>query len=166
MTKVNVTSMTIGEVSVFEPSIPFRVSWPAKGSTRPIEKEILEQLMFNAGFDYMIRTGMLYIEDLEQKKELGIEPEDATEPVNIIPLTDADKKKYMSVYGVDKFKEVIKKLSIEQISDLADYAIEHEIADFEKSEIIKKALSGIYQKDIIKAIQFKRQNEEEEKSKK
>lgn len=160
MVKVNVTSMTIGEVSVFDPSIPFRVSWPAKGSTRPIEEETLEQLMYNAGFEYMIKTGMLYIEDMEEKKKLGIEPEDATEPVNVIPLTDIDKKKYMS-YGNDKFKEILKKLSIEQISDLADYAIEHEIADFEKSEILKKALSKVYEKDVIKAIQLKRANKEE-----
>jgi len=160
MAKVNVTSMTIGEVSVFDPSIPFRVSWPAKGATRPIEEEIVEQLMYNSGFEYMIRTGMLYIENLDQKKKLGIEPEDATEPVNVIPLTDIDKKKYMS-YGIDKFKEVLKKLSIEQVNDLADYAIEHEIADFEKSEIIKKALSKVYEKDIIKAIQLKRANKEE-----
>lgn len=157
MTKVNVTSMTIGEVSVFEPSIPFRVSWPNKGATRPIEEEILEQLMYTPGFEYMITHGMLYIEDMNEKKKLGIEPEDATEPVNVIPLTDADKKKYLTVYGTDKFKEVVKKLSIEQMIDLADYAIEHKIADFEKSEFLK----GLCGKDIIKGIQLKRQNEEE-----
>ena len=161
MAKINVKSMTVGEVSVFEPAIPFRASWPAKGSTRPIEEDTLEQLMYTPGFEYMIKQGMLYIEDMDAKKKLGIEPEEAKEPVNIMPLTDADKKKYLTVYGLDKFKEVIKKLSIEQINDLADYAIEHEIADFEKGEIIKKALSKLYDKDIIKAIQLKRQNKEE-----
>ena len=80
MAKVNVTSTTIGEVSVFEPSIPFRASWPAKGSTRPIEEETIEQLLYTPGFKYMIDTGMLYIETMEQKKKLGIEPEDAKEP--------------------------------------------------------------------------------------
>ena len=37
MAKVKITSTVIGEVSVFQPSIPFRMSWPAKGSTRVIE---------------------------------------------------------------------------------------------------------------------------------
>lgn len=157
MAKVNVTSMTRGEVSVFEPSIPFRVSWPTKGSTRPIEEEILEQLMFTPGFDYMIKHGMLYIEDMDQKKKLGIEPEDATEPVNIIPLTDADKKNYLTVYGLDKFKEIVKKLSYEQRLDLADYAIEHNITNFDKSEYLKESCG----KDVIKGIQLKRQNEED-----
>lgn len=156
MTKVNVTSATVGETSVFEPSIPFRASWPAKGSTRPIEKDIIEQLLYTPGFKYMIDTGMLYIEDLEQKKELGIEPEDATEPVNIIILTDAVKNKYMKVYSLEKFKEEIKKLSREQVIDLADYAIENEIVDFAKNEVIEK-LCG---KNIIKGIQLAKQNKE------
>ena len=156
MTKVNVTSATVGETSVFEPSIPFRASWPAKGSTRPIEKDVIEQLLYTPGFKYMIDTGMLYIEDLDQKKELGLEPEDATEPVNIIILTDAVKNKYMKVYSLEKFKEEIKKLSREQVIDLADYAIENEIVDFAKNEVIEK-LCG---KNIIKGIQLAKQNKE------
>ena len=156
MTKVNIISTTVGEVSVFEPSIPFRASWPAKGSTRPIEKDIVEQFLFTPGFKYMIDTGMLYIEDMEQKKELGIEPEDATEPVNVIVLTDTIKNKYLKMYSADKFKEEIKKLSHEQLIDLADYAIENKVADFEKSEILEKACG----KNIIKGIQLARQNKE------
>ena len=156
MAKVNITSTTIGEVSVFEPSIPIRVSWPTKGSTRPVEEEVLEQLLYTPGFKYMIDTGMLYIEDMAVKKKLGIEPEDATEPVNVIVLSDADKNKYMKIYGLDKFKTEIKKLSREQIIDLADYAIENKITDFDKSEVIEKACG----KNIIKGIQLAKQNKE------
>ena len=156
MAKVNVTSTTIGEVSVFQPSIPFRASWPSKGSTRAIEEEIIEQLLYTPGFKYMIDTGMLYIEDMEAKKKLGIEPEDAAEPVNVIVLSDVDKSKYMRVYTIEKFKTEVKKLSREQLIDLADYAIENKIADFEKSEALEK-LCG---KNIIRGIQLARQNKE------
>lgn len=156
MAKINITSTTVGEVSVFEPSIPFRASWPTKGSTRAVEKDVIEQLLYTPGFKYMIDTGMLYIEDLDQKKELGLEPEDATEPVNIIVLSDADKKKYLTMYSLDKFKQEIKKLSREQLIDLADYAIEKEIADFGKSEVIEKACG----KNIIKGIQLAKANKE------
>ena len=156
MAKINVTSTVVGEVSVFQPSIPFRMSWPSKGSTRGIEEEILEQLLYTPGFKYMIDTGMLYIEDMTVKKKLGIEPEDATEPVNVIVLSDADKNKYMKIYGLDKFKTEIKKLSREQIIDLADYAIENKITDFDKSEVIEKACG----KNIIKGIQLAKQNKE------
>ena len=156
MAKVNVTSTAIGEVSVFQPSIPFRMSWPAKGSTRAIEEEIIEQLLYTPGFKRMIDAGVLYIEDMEEKKKLGIEPEDATEPVNVIVLKDMDKNKYLKMYSPDKFKEEIKKLSHEQLIDLADYAIDNKIADFDKSEILEE-LCG---KNIIKGIQLAKANKE------
>ena len=156
MAKVKVTSTTVGEVSVFDPSIPFRASWPAKGSTRPIEEETLEQLIYFPGFKRMIDSGVLYIEDMDVKKRLGIEPEDATEPVNVIVLSDQEKNKYLKMYSVDKFKEEIKKLSHEQLIDLADYAIDNKIADFDKSEVLEKACG----KNIVKGIQLARQNKE------
>lgn len=156
MAKVNVTSTAIGEVSVFQPSIPFRMSWPAKGSTRAIEEEIIEQLLYTPGFKRMIDAGVLYIGDMEEKKKLGIEPEDATEPVNVIVLKDIDKNKYLKMYSPDKFKEEIKKLSHEQLIDLADYAIDNKIADFDKSEILEKACG----KNIIKGIQLAKANKE------
>jgi len=156
MAKVKITSTVIGEVSVFQPSIPFRMSWPAKGSTRVIEEDVLEQLLYTSGFKRMIDAGALYIEDMEIKKKYGIEPEDATEPVNVIVLSDADKKKYLTMYSLDKFKQEIKKLSREQLIDLADYAIANEIADFGKSEVVEKACG----KNIIKGIQLAKANKE------
>ena len=36
----------------------------------------------------MLKAGVLFIDDLEFKKELGLEPEDAVEPVNVILLED------------------------------------------------------------------------------
>lgn len=157
MAKVKITSTTKGEVSISEPSIPFRMSWPDRGTTREVEDDKLEQLMYDPGFKYMIDTGMLYIEDMTAKKKLGIEPEDATEPVNVVVLTDIEKKKYLKDYSTEKFKENIKKLSREQVLDLADYAIEHKIADFDKAEIITK-LCG---KDIIQGIKLAKANKED-----
>ena len=157
MSKVNVTSLAIGEVSVFQPSIPFKASWPSKGSTRQIDEEILEQLMYTSGFEYMINNGILYIEDMNVKKKLGIEPEDAVAPVNVIVLTDADKRKYMVNYDLNKFKEQVKKLGYEQVRDLAEFAIQNKLADFEKCEFIKE----ICGKDIIQAIRLSSKNKEE-----
>ena len=157
MSKINVKSLAIGEVSVFQPSIPFKASWPSKGSTRQIDEEVLEQLMYTPGFEYMINNGILYIEDMDTKKKLGIEPEDATAPVNVIVLTDADKRKYMVNYDFNKFKEQVKKLGYEQVRDLAEFAIQNKLADFEKCEFIKE----ICGKDIIQAIRLSSKNKEE-----
>jgi hypothetical protein len=54
-----------------------------------------------------------------------------------------------------EFKEEIKKLPIEQINELAAYAIEHEILDFDKSEIIKKYVDV----DIMRAVKLNRDDQ-------
>ena len=52
----------------------------------------------------MIDSGMLYIEDMAVKKELGLEPEDAKEPVNIIVLSDKEMRHYITM-PLAQFKE-------------------------------------------------------------
>ena len=157
MTKIKVTSTTKGEVSVIDASIPVRVSWPSRGTTREIEADKLEQLMYDPGFKYMIDTGMLYIEDMEEKKALGIEPEEAEEPVNVIVLTDKERRRYMVNLSLEEFKEKVRKLSYEQVTQLADYAVANRLADFDKTEFLKE-LCG---RDILQAIRLSAQNKEE-----
>jgi hypothetical protein len=94
---------------------------------------------------------------MEIKKELGLEPEDAKEPVNLIVLTEAQMRHYMVTMPFDTFKEKIQSLKYEQIMSLANYAIENRLSDFNKCDIIKK-LCG---KDIIRAITLDVQNQED-----
>ena len=47
-------------------------------------------------------------------------------------------------------------MPLEQVKELAQYAIENEIADFDKAEIIKKIIGT----DIISSIQLKKADEE------
>ena len=55
-----------------------------------------------------------------------------------------------------EFKTKIRDLPLEQVKELAQYAIENEIADFDKAEIIKKMIGT----DIISSIQLKKADEE------
>jgi uncharacterized protein Smg (DUF494 family) len=148
--KVKVVSMTTGRVGVHSPELHFSRQWMKKGSSVMIDREILEELMYDNGFKYMIDTGMLYIEDMEVKKDLGLEPEDAEKPVNIIILTEKDMRYYMVGMPFADFKEKVPALSYEQIQSLADYAIANRLGDIDKTDLIKK----ICGKDIIRAIQL------------
>lgn len=156
MSKVNIVNTTRGSVLVTVREIPFRHEWIAQGASFAVEHELLEQLMYDQGFKYMIDTGMLYIEDLEEKKALGIEPEEAKEPVNVIVLSDKDRRRYMVTLSLKDFKEKVRKLSYEQVMQLADYAIANRLADFEKAEFLKE----ICGRDIIQAIRLSSQNKE------
>lgn len=156
MEKIRVISKHQGPVSVNISDLRFKREWPNKGASVLIEKETLEEMMYDSGFKYMIDTGMLYIEDLEVKKELGLEPEDATEPVNIIVLSDNDMKRMMTAMPQFEFDAKLKTLNYEQMLALADFAIKNELGDFGKCDAIKKACG----KDILAAIRLNREDKE------
>lgn len=156
MEKIRVISKHQGPVSVNISDLRFKREWPNKGASVLIEKETLEEMMYDSGFKYMIDTGMLYIEDLEVKKELGLEPEDATEPVNIIVLSDNDMKRMMTAMPQFEFDAKLKTLNYEQMLALADFAIKNELGDFGKCDAIKKACG----KDILTAIRLNREDKE------
>ena len=156
MEKIRVISKHQGPISVNISDLRFKREWPNKGASVLIEKETLEEMMYDSGFKYMIDTGMLYIEDLEVKKELGLEPEDATEPVNIIVLNDNDMKRMMTAMPQFEFDAKLKTLNYEQMLALADFAIKNEVGDFSKCDAIKKACG----KDILTAIKLNREDKE------
>ena len=157
MSKVKIINMVDHVVHVGSDELRFNRTWPRKDAVVTVESDLLNELMYDPGFEYMIRTGILYIEDMEVKKELGLEPEDAIEPENIIVLNDAQRKDLMIRVPIAEFEEKVNKLGKEQQKALVDYAIEHRYGDFEKSKILKN-LTG---RDVVKAIQLAMQNEEE-----
>lgn len=148
--KVKVVSTVKSRLGVTVPEMRFSRQWLKKGSAVMIEKNTLEELMYDSGFKYMIDTGMLYIEDMEVKKDLGLEPEDAKVPVNIIVLSDKEMRHYMVTMPIAEFKEKVAELKYEQLQTLVDFAIEHRLGDIDKSNYIKQ-LCG---KDIVRAIQL------------
>lgn len=158
MDKIIIVSNTNSRVGVNLPEIRFSRKWPAKGSKVTVDKETFEQMMYDAGTRYMFESGMLYTEDLEVKKLVGLEPEDAEEPVNIIILDDKQKNRYMTVMPINEFITNIKKLGYEELQNLADYAIEHElVGDLKKCDEIQKLIG----KDIIAAIRLNKQDKED-----
>lgn len=156
MEKVKIKSMVGHKVSVVIPELRFSRSWNAVGAIVSVDKELLEELMNNTGFYNMLTMGILYIEDMDVKKDLGLEPEDAVEPTNIIVLSDKDKRTYLTTLSLVGFRDKIKKLSNVQLQELCDYAIDNRLVDMDKCELLKEACG----RDIIKAITLKKQDEE------
>ena len=158
-TKVKVENLISSRVNIVIPELSLRRVWEKKGAVKTIPLEQLEEAMYNPGVEALFRDGTLGIEDMEVKRYLGLEPEDAEEPVNIIILNDQQRKRYLTVMPVAEFKEKIRELPIEQVRELAQYAIQNEIANFDKAEIIKKMVGT----DIIATIQLNKADQEEVK---
>ena len=154
--KVKVVNLISSRVNINIPDVRLSRVWERKGAVRVIPFEQLEEAMYNPGVEALFREGTLGIDDLEVKKALGLEPDDATEPVNIIVLNDNQRKRYLTVMPTGEFKAKIKELPIEQVRELAQYAIDNEIVAFDKAEIIKKMIGT----DIIGSIQLNKADTE------
>lgn len=156
MSKVKVVSQTKGLLSISLPYVPFKAQWRNSGAVVEIEESTLEQIMFEPGVEYMFKEGMLYIEDMEAKKELGLEPVDAEEPVNIIVLTDKQRRQYWVNFSLDEFKKKVDELPKEQVELLADYAIDNRIIDIDKCDFMQQKCG----RNIIRAIELNKADAE------
>lgn len=152
---VKLRSTTSGTFTINEPAYNLRRVFPNKGSIQMVPFEILEQLLWQPGFRVAIDTGMLYIDDMQDKIDLGLEEPDTKIPTNIKVLNEAQMLTLLKVKSYDDFLNEISTLPLEQIRQLADYAAENNLVDIAKVEAIER-LTG---KDIIKMIDKRREFE-------
>ena len=130
-------------------------AWPARGAAVLFTKEQIEELMFDPAFSKMVKEGYLYIEDMEVKKEVGIEPEDATAPTAIL-LDDKQLKRFSKDLPLSQFKIETKNLKKVQLDSLAEYAIREGGGSIEKANYLSK-ISGY---KILKGIELENQSKE------
>lgn len=153
--KVEVVNLTSNRVIMSIPELRLRRVWEKKKAKNLIPFEQLEEAIYTPGVESLFKNGVLGIDDMEVKIALGLEPDGATEPINIIILTDDQRKRYLTAMPLFEFKEKVRELPQDQIIELARYAIENKIMDFDKSDVIK-AYTDI---DIISAIKLNRDDE-------
>ena len=153
--KVKITNLVSSRVIISIPSMRLKRVWEKKGAVKTIPFDQLEEAMYEPGIETLFTEGYLGIEDMDVKKKLGLEPEDAVEPVNIIVLTDEQRKRYLTVLPISEFRAKVKELPHEQVVELANFAIENELVDFEKDAILQQ-MTG---KDIVNTIKLNKDDE-------
>lgn len=141
-------------VTVKKPEYGVNRKWNKRGQKQAVPFETVEQLLWDTGFRNMIDAGILYIANMKDKIDLGIEAEGTTEPTNVIALSEARMKELWTTIPLDVFKREVEKLPMVQVDNLIDYAIETETIDSAKSYFIKELTKG---KDILASISRKRE---------
>ena len=154
--KVMVTSMVSSQVSLVSPELRLRKTWPKKGASLPIDKAILREAIYEPGIEYMFKNGVLYIEDMDFKIELGLEPEGAKTPTEIIPMDDKYMNRVLKLMPIAEMKNTIKSMNEDQVQELITYASAMRDIQFDKLDAIKQ-VTGI---DIFKVIEINRQKGE------
>jgi len=120
--RVIVTSMVSGNVGLTLPHLRVNKTWPKKGTKLPIEKDILREAIYEPGVEYMFKNGILYIDDMDFKIELGLEAEGAKAPTAIIPVDEKYLERVLKRMPVSEMKQVIKTMNDNQRRELIDYA--------------------------------------------
>ena len=148
--KVYVTSMVGGLVKCM------RKTWPRKGTKLPIEKDLLREAIYEPGVEFMFKNGILYIDDMDFKIELGLEEEGTKTPTNIIALDEKYMNRIMRLMPIAEMRNAVVKLADNQKRELIDYASEQNDVSMDRLGILKE-LTGI---DVLKVIELKKQKEE------
>lgn len=151
--KVMVTSMVGGTISAS--SLEHRV-WNKKGQKLPVSKNVLREAIYEPGIEYMFKNGILFIEDMDFKIELGLEAEGTTQPTQIIAMDDKYLNRVLKLMPLVDMKKAIDNMSIAQKQELVDYAVKQNDIQLDRLEIVSKKCNV----DILKAIELNRQKEE------
>ena len=150
--KVMVTSMVGGTISVS--ALNHRV-WNKKGQKLPVSKDILREAIYEPGVEYMFRKGILYIDDMDFKIELGLEAEGTKAPTDILPVDDKYLNRILRLMPIVEMKAAIDKMSVVQKQELVDYAAKQNDIQLDRLAIVSEKCNV----DILKTIELNRQKE-------
>ena len=154
--KIKVISTVNGRCVVNNQDLHIKRVWQARGDSVVFTREQLEQLMYDQGFANMVKDGSLYIDNMEVKKEIGVEPEDAETPT-IVLMDEKELKRYWKDMPFTQFKVELKKLTHNQIESLIEYAIRNNnFGSIEKANYLSK-ISG---RNVLKGIELEEQSKE------
>lgn len=151
--KVMVTSMVGGTISAS--SLEHRV-WNKKGQNLPVSVDVLREAIYEPGIEYMFKKGILYIDDMELKIELGLEAPDTKQPTEILPVDDKYLNRVLKLMPIPEMKMAIDKMSIVQKQELVDYASKQNDIQLDRLAIVSEKCKV----DILKTIELNRQKGE------
>lgn len=135
---ITIKSTVSATVVMNVPSLHLNRTWLKKGAIQKIPMEILEQAIYDPGVEYLFKTGILYIDDIETKIALGLEDPDNTEEPSILLIDDATAKKLLQETPLKEFRETLEKLSHDQIVELAKTAVDLKITDYQRDKLLKE----------------------------
>jgi len=145
-----------GKVVVHEPAYGIHREFLGKGTVQTIPFDVVEQLLWRPGFKNMVTSGILYIDNMQDKIDLQLEEPDTKVPTKIKIFTEEQILTLLKVKSFEDFVAELSTVSVDQANAVVDYAIEHSIVDTKKVDYLKKVTN----RDIVKSIAKKREAEE------
>lgn len=155
--RVQVKSAINGTIVLSNMDLRFRREWNKKGQINSIPFEILQDMIYEDGTMSLFKDGILEIPDQEIRIELGLEERGVTPEKHSL----TDNQMLGALYGSPAdIAKAINTLPSAQIDDFVNLAVEKEVTDMAKVDIIKK-MTG---KDVLALVKFNRQVKEPDKT--
>ena len=155
--RVKIQSRVKGTVVIVDRNIPIRRELTKKGQIVTIPMSVMQDLVFQEGMSDMIKEGVISVVDQEDRIALGLEVENQKPDKEFL----TENQMLGALVGSTKdIEKALDKLPRAQIDEFIDLAVEKEITDMAKVDLIEKRTG----KNIIKLVQFNRQLKEEPKS--
>ena len=148
---VYVTSMVDHKVGIKIPDLGLKIVWEKRGARKPVPAEKLQMAMYNYGVEYMFTQGMLCLEKTPESEKIVDET-----IAEVIALTEKQKENLWKNATLVDFRIRVSELPYEQIKFLADWAVENDFTEYDKSKVIKE-LVGV---DVISKIALKHVGDE------
>ncbi len=146
--KVEVKSMVSYSVGLIVPDLHFERVFSAEGAVKQIDYEILREGLSEPGVYALFAEGILNIESEQDRIDLGLQ--EPGESINRFKtLSSGQILKMLKLDPIDVFTKEIDGLNREQVTRVADLAINEKVVNFDKAQVIKKKC-GI---DVIACIQ-------------
>jgi hypothetical protein len=82
----------------------------AKGQSQSLPFDIVQNLYFTVGFQNLINEGILYIPNMQDKIDLGIESEGTTQPTRVVVLNETQMKTLLTVRSYNDFVQELSHL--------------------------------------------------------
>ncbi len=132
---VLVKSTVNAQVGINVPYLYLKRTWPQKNSVQRVQKDLLMQAIYEPGVEYLFKTGILVVEDKQDRIDLGLEDPDTGATVYI--LDDEKTEQLIKKATVEEFKQELKKMSHDQKVELAHAAVDMECVNYEKNSILR-----------------------------
>lgn len=150
--KIKLISKVNANFNVNFPEFRYNRDFNGEGASQLIDKDVLDELVYDERFARAVRNGVLYIDDKDARVEYGFDIEDNDGNIVETPtiLSTEEILKMLQELNFQDFKTKVESLPMSQVQRIVDVAVEHKLIDYAKAQLLKRLTS----RDLIKIIEL------------
>ncbi len=88
---VTLISNDTGIIIMNSDDLRIRLTFERKGAKKMVPFNDMRMMVYQPDVEYLLKEGMVIVEDMQDRIDLGLEQPGTTEPTEVIALTDEDR---------------------------------------------------------------------------